>query len=282
MPSTAERSDDFDPTIYPVEDDVGEDLLQTLILEVLRPLIVALFAAREERALVGADQYIYWEKHNPRKVVAPDIYVLPGVDPRSRVKSWKVWDTGIVPSFALEVMGDDERKDVEESPERYSELGVKELIVFDPEPERRSEGVRFRVFRRVGKRGLVLVEATNEDRVRSKQLDAWLCAVGDGNEVRLRVGLGPTGDDLLPTEAELAQMESKRAETEAQRAQTEAQRGKALGIEMLRQMLTLRFGPLPKWVAARLEAASTTEIQALGKRTLEARTLREVFESRRR
>ena len=271
MPSTAQRSDDIDPTVYPVEDDVGEDLLQTLILEMLRPLIVALFAMRGKRALVGADQYIYWEKHNPLKAVAPDIYVLRGVDPRTRVKSWKVWETGVVPSFALEVMSDDERKDVEGSPERYSELGVKEVVVFDPEPQRRSEGVRFRVFRRVGKRGLVLVEATNEDRVRSKQLDAWLCAVGDGDEVRLRVGLGPNGDDLLPTEAE-------RAEMEAERAEMEAERGKALGQrEMLRQLLTVRFGPLPKWVAPRLDGASPTELQRLAERVIETRALRDVF-----
>jgi hypothetical protein len=206
MPSTApQRSEAIDPTVYPVEEKVGEDLLQRLIVELLRPLIVALFALRGKKALVGADQFIYWEQHNPRKVVAPDIYVLPGVGPRTRVKAWKVWETGIVPSFALEVMGDDERKDVERSPERYAELGVKEVIVFDPEPERRTDGARFRLFRKVGKRGLVLVEATNEDRVGSKQLDCWLRVLGEGDDVRLRVGLGPQGDELLQTQEERAE-----------------------------------------------------------------------------
>ena len=204
---------------------MGEDLLQRFIVEMLRPLIAALFAKQGRKALVGADQFIYWEQHNPRKAVAPDVYVLPGLDPRTRVKAWKVWEGGIVPSFALEVMSDDERKDVEQSPERYAELGVKELVVFDPEPERRADGVRFRVYRKVGKRGLVLVEVTNEDRVRSKELGCWLRAVGEGVDLRLRVGLGPRGDELLWTDGERAEQE--RAAREQERAAREREAARA-------------------------------------------------------
>jgi hypothetical protein len=224
MSTAARRKRLIDPTVYPVEDDVGEDSLQTFILETLRPLIAALLARRGEKAFVGSDQFIYWEQYNPSKVVAPDVYVLPGVAPNARVPVWKVWETHVVPSFALEIMSEDQRKDVEESPRRCAELGVRELIVFDPEPETRRDGIRFRVFRTVGKRGLVLVEATNEDRVRSKVLDAWIRVVGRGLETRLRVGLGPKGEELLPTAEERAEAEARRAETEAQRAQAEAQR----------------------------------------------------------
>jgi Uma2 family endonuclease len=194
-----------DPTVYPVEDDVGEDLLQTLIAEMLRPLIAALFAKRGEKALVGADQYIYWQQYAPRKVVAPDIYVLPGVDPDTRVRSWKVWETGIVPSFALEIVSADDKKDVELSPERYDELGTPEVVIFDPEHTQRDDGVRFRVHRRLARRGLTLVEATNADRVRSKALGCFLRVVGSGAKTRLRVGLGKDGEELLPTQAERAE-----------------------------------------------------------------------------
>jgi len=127
-----------DPTVYPVEEDVGEDSLPTFILEVLRPLIAALFAQRGKKAFVGSDQFIYWEQYNPRKVVAPDLYVLPGVGPDARVPVWKVWETHVVANFVLEIMSEDQRKDVEESPRRYAELGVRELILFDPEPETRA------------------------------------------------------------------------------------------------------------------------------------------------
>jgi len=227
MSTAVRRKCSIDPTVYPVEEDVGEDSLQTFILETLRPLIASLFAWRGKKAFVGSDQFIYWEQYNPRKVVAPDLYVLPGVAPETRVPVWKVWETRVVPSFALEIMSEDQRKDVEESPRRYAELGVRELILFDPEPETRRDGIRFRVFRPVGKRGLVLVEATNEDRVRSKVLDAWIRVMGRGLQTRLRVGLGARGEELLPTAEERAEAEAKRAEAEAKRAEAEAKRAEA-------------------------------------------------------
>jgi Uma2 family endonuclease len=213
-----------DPTVYPVEDDMGEDSLQTFIAETLRPLLAALFASRGDKAFVGADQFIYWKQFEPTKVVAPDIYVLPGVAPETRVKSWKVWETGVVPSFALEVMSADARKDIEDSPRRYAELGVKEVVIFDPEPETRDDGIRFRVFRQLAKRGLTLIEATNADRVRSKQLGCFLRVVGRGDATRLRVGVGAEGDTLLPTEAERAKAEAERAKAEqAARERAEAE-----------------------------------------------------------
>lgn len=202
----------YDPTFYPVEDDVGEDSLQTFIAELLRPLLAAFLASRSERALVGADQFIYWEQYAPTKVVSPDIYVLPGVAPDTRVRSWKLWETGVAPSFALEIVSEDHRKDVEDSPRRYAQFDVPEVVIFDPEHTTRDDSVRFRVYRRVGKRGLVLVEATNADRVRSKSLGCFLCAAGEGSATRLRVGLGPRGDELFPTDAERAEAESARAE----------------------------------------------------------------------
>ena len=201
-----------DPTVYPIEDDVGEDSLQRFIAEVFRPLVAALLASRGIKAFAGADQFIYWKQFSPTKCIAPDVYVLPGVAPTARVRAWKVWETGIVPSFALEIMSADDQKDVEASPRRCDELGVRELVVFDPEPETRQDGVRFRVFRRVGKRGLVLVEVSNGDRVRSKVLDCWLRATGEGSETRLRIGLGPRGGTLMPTDQERAGIDADRAD----------------------------------------------------------------------
>ena len=42
-------------------------------------------ADRGERAFVGADQFIYWVQYEPTRAVAPDIYVLPGVDPANEI-----------------------------------------------------------------------------------------------------------------------------------------------------------------------------------------------------
>ena len=70
------------------------------------------------RALVGGNQFIYWVQYEPTRTIAPDLYLLPGVDPELAISSWKVWETGVVPSFALEIVSDDLKKDYEQVPRR--------------------------------------------------------------------------------------------------------------------------------------------------------------------
>jgi Uma2 family endonuclease len=214
-----------DPTIYPEADGMGEGQLQRLICELLRPLLArflterAAARGRREAWNVGSDQFIYWQKHNSSARIAPDIYVLRGV-PQSRViRSWKVWETGIAPLFCLEVVSHDAEKDYVDAPSLYANLGVNDLVIFDPEARERRGRARFQVYRRVGSRGLVSVEVTNEDRVRSRTLGCWLRAVGHGDEQRIRVALGARGEDLLPTDAERAERaDEERAEKERERA----------------------------------------------------------------
>ena len=212
-------NDSHDPTVYRVEDDVGEHELQTYILEVLRPLLEAFVRAQGAVAHVGSDQSIYWKQHDPQACVAPDIYVLPGVPQDIAIDVWKVWERGVVPSFALEVVGGDKHKDYEEAPRRYAELGVQELVVFDPfdGPGR----VAFALYRRRGE-SLQRVQTTSEDRVFSEQLGCHLRRIGRHGETRLRVATGPRGDDLLPTDAEAR--DAERAAKEAERAAKEAER----------------------------------------------------------
>jgi hypothetical protein len=215
-----------DPTIYPEEERVGEDMLQRWIMELLRPLLQWWLSSRGVRAFVGADQFIYWRQHDPHARLAPDVYVLPGVDPRTRVRTWKLWLDRVIPSFAFEVASQDWEKDYFEVPARYDELGVRELVVFDPEFAERSGGMRWQVFRRVGKRGLVRVEATRTDRVRSKVLGCWLRAVGEGRDVRVRIAVGPRGAELVKTAEEAARVEqaTERAAKEAALAARETER----------------------------------------------------------
>jgi Putative restriction endonuclease len=218
-----------DPTVYPTEDKLGQDTLQMLILELLRPLVERWFELRGRPTFVGEDQFIYYERFNPKKAVAPDLYVLPGVTPGLRVKSWKVWKTGVVPSFALEVVAsDDPQKDYVEVIERYAGLGVDELIVFDPDHERSDDRVRWQRYRRLKTRGFVQVESSNADRLRSRVLGCFLRVVGSGDAARVRLGTGPAGDELVPTEAE-----AERAAKEAERAAKEQALGRVAELEAL-------------------------------------------------
>ena len=93
-----------DPTFYPVDDDMGEGLLHREIAEALRLLVQRFLALSAKVARVGANQFIYLTQGKPNESLAPDVYVLPGVGPDINIDCWKVWETGIVPSFALEVV----------------------------------------------------------------------------------------------------------------------------------------------------------------------------------
>lgn len=230
--------------MYPTEDDVGEEMIQRLICELMRPLLGRFLRERRVRAFVGADQFIYWRQFEPTTCVSPDVYVMPGVDPDlAGVKSWKVWETGIVPSFALEVVADDRRKDYERSPERHADLGTGELVVFDPHSHEGRDRVRWQVYRRVAGRRLRSVEHTDEDRVISRALRCQLRAVGTGGAMRIRVGTGRGGDTLFPTEAELARtasLEARQARTRVAEAQAREAEARARAERAEAELVRLR------------------------------------------
>jgi hypothetical protein len=215
--------------VYPVQDHMGEHEIQRLIAELLRPLLARFLARKGIVAHAGADQFIYWAEGNPTKRLAPDVYVLPGVDQDIVIPSWKTWETGIVPSFALEIAGNDVSKDYEDGPVEYADLGVEELVVFDPRATWTSRTrVRWQIFHRIEGQGFVRVEASQADRVRSKVLDAWLLAVGSGDGARIRIGEGPTGDTVFPTEAEEARAAEEKERALRLQAEAEVERLRAL------------------------------------------------------
>jgi hypothetical protein len=237
-PARTEVADD--PTIYPEGERVGEDIVQRWIAELLRPLVERWLRERGEVAFVGADQFIYYEQFNSTARVAPDIYVLPGVPPETHVRTWKVWETGIAPRFALEIVSTDGRKDYEEAPERHDAAGTEELVVFDPWPATRprGEGIRWQIFRR-GPKGLARVETSDADRVASVALGGWLRVIGDALEQRVRLSSGPTGDAIFPT-AEEAERHAKEAEREAKEAEREAKEAALARIAELEAELRRR------------------------------------------
>jgi hypothetical protein len=203
-----------DPTFYPVDDGMGEHTLETYIRILLLPLIDRYLAALGTPMFVGGNQFIYWVPGDARTCVAPDLYVIPALPQGATPSSIKTWETTppSTPSFALEVVSGNKGKDYEVSPERYRDLGVKELIIHDPDFRiRRGKGARFQVYRWV-KRKFTLVEATNADRVSSKALGCWLREVSHHGSLRLRLGVSAGGEALFPTTEEALEQALRTAE----------------------------------------------------------------------
>lgn len=214
-----------EPFEYPETDDLGEGILQRLIMELLRPLVERYLAERGVRAFTGADQFFYWKQKDTAKRIAPDVYVLHGKPATldEPVGSWLVWELERPPAFALEVVGRDVGKDYEDAPSAYASVGFEELVIFDPEaPKRRSKRVRWQVYRKDEKGEFSLAWRSGADRVFSQQLGCWLRAVGTGMATRVRVATGDHGDVLFLTQAECTELErAERERVEAQLARTQ-------------------------------------------------------------
>jgi hypothetical protein len=113
---------------FPVEAEVPETTwhlrLRTLVYLFLKH-------AFEEVAVIGSDQFVYWDPTNPRACLAPDAFVRFG-SKNEDFGCWKAWERG-APHVAVEIISDSDAglADWEEKLERYRRLGVSELVRFD-------------------------------------------------------------------------------------------------------------------------------------------------------
>ena len=84
---------------------------------------------------VSGDLLMYYEEGNPRVSVAPDVFVVFGVEDRMRQR-YLVWKEGKAPDFVLEVASKSTwREDLGPKRDIYARLGVKEYWVYDPTGE---------------------------------------------------------------------------------------------------------------------------------------------------
>ncbi len=94
------------------------------------------FAERDPRCWVWGEMYIYYRKGDPAVRVAPDVFVVFGIDGRRAVRerNYRVWRWGgRVPGFVLEVASESTvAVDVSLKPDKYRAMGVEEYWRFDP------------------------------------------------------------------------------------------------------------------------------------------------------
>jgi hypothetical protein len=81
---------------------------------------------------VGANMLLYFEEGNPRRSVAPDVFVVRGV-PRHVRRTYKVWEEGRPPGFVLEITSASTRdEDLVIKRTLYEALAIEEYFLFDP------------------------------------------------------------------------------------------------------------------------------------------------------
>ncbi len=101
---------------------------------------------------VSADLLIYYEEGDPRKSVAPDVFVVFGAAKHKRMV-YKLWEEPKAPDFVLEVASENTwQQDLGRKRALYAELGVREYWLFDPrdeyfDPVLQGLGLRGRAYR---------------------------------------------------------------------------------------------------------------------------------------
>lgn len=87
-----------------------------------------------DRICVSGDLFVYYEKGDKTRVVAPDIFVARGVARRER-DTYRVWEEGRGPEFVIEIISDSTRhNDMGRKRDLYRDvLKVSEYFVFDPD-----------------------------------------------------------------------------------------------------------------------------------------------------
>ena len=230
------------------------------------------FFSHRDDVYVGSNLMVFDEPGNPRRHLAPDIFVAFGVRSGSR-DLFKIWEEK-PPSFVLEITskttrGEDERT----KRQRYAQWGVQEYFLYDPraewvKPPLQGFGLHGRRYRRMpecvlpnGKRGLGC---------KTLELYLWL---RDGE---LRLYEPSSGRDLpTPDEESVARELAEEGRDAAVRSARAAERKMRRDVSaMLTRLAEQRFGTqVATQLAGLLQRASSAEtVTAVGERLAQAAT----------
>ena len=211
------------------EDDMGEGGEQGLLITRFKSILRVLAGERHwSQIYIGSDQFFAWREDEPLVRVSPDVYLIDDPPPRPLPSMWQTWLAGHrPPRFALEIVsGERWRKDYQDNPPKYAQLGSLELVVFDPEVAtsqvRNSERVPLQVFRRDADGAFIRVHR-GDGPARSDELNAWLVIEREGAAATLRVARDAAGVSLVPDQDEVL-AEAERGRAEAERGRMEAER----------------------------------------------------------
>ena len=172
---------------------------------------------------VSGDLLIYYEEGNPRKSVAPDVFVVFGTAQHKR-NVYKLWEEPKAPDFILEVASKNTwREDLGRKRALYAELGVREYWLFDPKDEYFDPVLQGLVLREGAYRALPALMENGARTIRSEVLGLDLRA--ENGELRFR---DPAGGRYLKSHAESAAAEAEATKALAEERAARAEATKAL------------------------------------------------------
>jgi Uma2 family endonuclease len=230
----------YEEDIYPESNgqSVAEtDLHRDELLELVATLKTRY--GREDDVYVSGNLLFYYEEGNPRKVVAPDVFIVRGVRKQQRRK-YLLWKEERAPFFIIEVTSESTRQeDLKRKKELYERLGVEEYILYDPYGEYLRPPLQgFRLVR--GRYQPIAPEADGSLR----SLTTGLILRREGE--RLSLVDATTGERLLrPDEvASLARQEAARekARAEWEAAAREVSEARAAALEQEVERLRRELG----------------------------------------
>jgi Uma2 family endonuclease len=176
---------------------------------------------------VGSEQFVYWNAADPRRCLAPDVFVKLDV-PDRQFGTWKTWERGGAPELAVEIVSATEGDGVtwDEKLSRYHECGVAELVRFDPAA---PEGERLRVWDRV--REDLVERVIADDRTPCLTLGLnWVVCPVESEPLGLRL-VDDEGRLLLNDVETHAKARAEEAKARAEEAKARAEEAKARAEE---------------------------------------------------
>ena len=189
-----------DTLLFPCSDPEWEmpessrhDELCELLKQVLRATV-------GRSSCVGKDHFVYYDRADPRRCVAPDAFVKLGV-PQHLVYSWRAFLLG-VPELCVEILSPSDSPETlpfREKLRRYEALGPKELIAFraDGKP-----GRRLRAWDRT--RGHLVQRMVSKEETPCRTL-GLVFVIHDEPEIGPALRLADASGKLVPTKAEASE-----------------------------------------------------------------------------
>ena len=244
---------------YPCEDDepMAETDFHAEQIITLSDQLKRYFAINE-LVHIAVDSFIYYREGDITKCVAPDIYIVFGVDKYPLRRSFYTWAEGTVPVTVIEFLSDSTANhDRHEKVDLYlNDIGVQEYFIHQPELKKSPE---FRGWKRSTSGNIIEIDSDAEGSLFSAELN--LCFRWEEQQeshVRLLRPYLPDGTSIatsleeqhlkeaaearLEEEALLREVETQRRQAAETQATEEAQRNQELEaeVERLRKQLANR------------------------------------------